>query len=78
MKTFTVTATVNHGDYRHTETATADSAEDALLAICKTSMGIGYAPKPGSDQLKTLAALLALKGSHQFGWGDYTLTIQDK
>ncbi len=77
MKTFTVSMAVWHGSYKHEETRTAGSVCDALLEICKTPMGIGYAPKIGSDQFNELDSLLSLKGKHTWGWGNYTLTIHD-
>lgn len=73
MNQFTIKAEVWHGDYRHTEIAVAPTIDDALKAICATSMGIGYAPKVGSYQFTNLAALLRVNGKAQFGWGDYTL-----
>lgn len=66
-----------HGDYRHTETATASSVNGALEEVLRTPMGIGYGPKLGSDQFNEACSLLSLKGSHSHGWAGYTLTIQD-
>ena len=67
--------TVWDGDYRNTETATANNAEDALKLVLVTPMGIGYGPGRVSSAFDTIAAQLALSGRSQWGWANYTLNI---
>lgn len=78
MKTFTVSMHIWHGDYKSTQQRTAGSVREALLELFKTPPGFGYGPRPESDQFNELESLLSLKGKHAWGWGAYTLTIQDK
>lgn len=77
-KLYTVKMTVDHGNYRHSESATTADPATALAEVLRTPMGIGYGPHQQTIiDAKQLCALLLLKGNHQFGWADYSLTIKE-
>lgn len=76
--TVTVTATVRHGDYHGTSSATAETAKDALRLIHNDrAPGAVGCYAPGEAEIRgrdAIAAALDESGCAARGWVDYVMT----